>query len=305
MARPLLTFEIVQAESQPAFRRVAFDVPGGTMAGIALGRETTNPDIVFTHATGLNALSYRTMLAPLGQRHHVLALDLRGHGRTRLPTPLWNYTSWRRHADDLIALLERHITRPVTLAGHSLGATVSLLVAGKRPDLVSALAMIEPVIAPAHFYAVFQMPLGPHAMRSLFPLARRASKRRNTFIDRAAAARSFEGRSIFKVFTREALDDYLADGLVEDGHGAFRLACAPAYESATFAAQRNAPWAALRRVRCPIVILRAQRDSTLRLASYQLIAAMKPDARLAIVEGGHMLPMEQPDRVRAAIESAC
>lgn len=274
------------------------------MAGIALGRETSNPDIVFTHATGLNALAYRSVLAPLGRHYHVLALDLRGHGRTQLPTPLWNYTSWRRHADDLIALLERHCTQPVTLAGHSLGATVSLLVAGKRPDLVSALAMIEPVIAPAHFYAMFQLPFGPHAMRGSFPLARRASKRRNSFMDRAAAARAFEGRSIFKAFTREALEDYLTDGLVEDGHGAFKLACAPAYESATFAAQRNAPWASLRRARCPIVILRAQRDSTLRLASYHQIAAMKPDARLAIIEGGHMLPMERPDRVRAAIENA-
>jgi pimeloyl-ACP methyl ester carboxylesterase len=35
------------------------------------------------------------------------------------------------------------------------------------------------------------------------------------------------------------------------------------------------------------------------------IAAIKPDARVATVEGsGHMIPMERPDRVRAAIESA-
>lgn len=269
-----------------------------------MGRDAPNPDIVFTHATGLNALSYRGMLAPLGRRYHVMALDLRGHGRTQLPTPLWSYTSWRRHAEDLIALLEKHVTRPVTLAGHSLGATVSLLVAGKRPDLVSALAMIEPVIAPAHFYAAFQLPFGPHMMRALFPLARLASKRRNAFASREEAARSYEGRSIFKAFTPETLADYLADGLVEDGKGAFKLACSPAWESATFAAQRNNPWTALRRVQCPMVILRAQNHSTLRAASYHRIAALKPDARLATIEGGHMLPMERPDRVRAAIESA-
>jgi pimeloyl-ACP methyl ester carboxylesterase len=35
------------------------------------------------------------------------------------------------------------------------------------------------------------------------------------------------------------------------------------------------------------------------------VAALKPQARVATVEGaGHMLPMERPDRFRAAIESA-
>ncbi|HUM69725.1 MAG TPA: alpha/beta fold hydrolase, partial [Chloroflexota bacterium] len=95
------------------------------MAGIAFGAETATPDIVFIHATGFNARTYRTLLAPLGERFHVLALDMRGHGLTNLPHKLFSYTSWKRHRDDLIAVLE-HFTAPVTLAGHSMGATISL-----------------------------------------------------------------------------------------------------------------------------------------------------------------------------------
>ena len=35
------------------------------------------------------------------------------------------------------------------------------------------------------------------------------------------------------------------------------------------------------------------------------VAALKADARVATMEGAtHMLPMERPDRVRSAIESA-
>ena len=42
-----------------------------------------------------------------------------------------------------------------------MGATVSLLVAGKRPDLVASLALIEPVILPAAAYAFSELPFSP------------------------------------------------------------------------------------------------------------------------------------------------
>ena len=286
------------------FRRVSFDIPGGRVAGLAFGADKPDPDIVFLHATGFNARAYQSMLAPLGARFTVLALDARGHGLTTLPAPRAGYTSWRRHSDDLIAVLERNVAAPVTLAGHSLGATVSLLAAAQRPDLVSSLALIEPVIMPAAFYAFMQVPLGPLLARAIVPLARGAAKRNAYFPSRDIAARAFTGRGIFKQFPPQAIEDYLADGLVEAGDG-FRLACTPAYEAATFCAQRHDPWMALRRVDCPLVVLRAEKDSTCSPAALLRIAALKPAARLATVEAaGHMLPMQRPDRVRAAIETA-
>lgn len=275
------------------------------MAGIAFGVETPNPDIVFLHATGFNARAYRLMLAPLGERFHVWAIDFRGHGRTQLPPRRFGYTSWRPHRDDIIQLLEKHATKPVTLAGHSLGGTVSLLVAARRPDLVSSLALIEPVIVPSGFYALMEMPAWPLIARNVLPIARAAARRRARFPDRESAVRAFTGRGIFKSFPPETIEDYVADGLVEDPKGGFRLACTPTYESATFAAQRNNPWAALRHVSCPIVLLRAERESTFPLVSMHRFAAIKPDALIATVEGvGHMLPIVRPDRARAAIESA-
>jgi pimeloyl-ACP methyl ester carboxylesterase len=53
------------------------------------------------------------------------------------------------------------------------------------------------------------------------------------------------------------------------------------------------------------VLLRGEQGSTVSPAAMHRIAALKPQARVATVEGAtHMLPMERPDRVRAAIESA-
>lgn len=275
------------------------------MAGIAFGAETPNPDIVFLHATGFNARTYRTLLAPLGDRFQVWALDARGHGLTTLPDGTFGYSSWRRHRDDLIAVLEKYCTAPVTLAGHSMGAVVSLLTAGRRNDLVGALALIDPVLLPASAYAFAELPMGPAMLRYTHPLARGAAMRRNTFSDRASAVAAFSGRGVFKTFPSEVVEDYVADGLVEDGKGGFRLACKPNFEAATYCAHRHDPWAALRRVTDPLILLRAKRGSTMSEAALHKICAIKADARVATVEGAsHMLPMERPDRVRSAIESA-
>lgn len=275
------------------------------MAGVAFGGATANPDIVFLHATGFNALTYRAMLAPLGERFHVWALDARGHGRTALPAGTFGYTSWRRHRDDIIAVLQKHCTAPVTLAGHSMGATVSLLAAGARTDLVSGLALIDPVILPAAGYAFSELPFAPALQRMTIPLAVGAARRRDKFESREAAVQAFTGRGVFKTFPESFIADYVSDGLVEDGKGGFRLACRPAYEAATYCAQRHNPWTALRKVTDPLVLLRAERGSTISEAAMHRVAAIKADARVATVEGAsHMLPMERPDRVRSAIESA-
>lgn len=291
--------------SDTRFRRVSFEAPGGRIAGIAFGAERANPDIVFLHATGFNARTYRALLEPIGERLSVLALDMRGHGRTTLPARRAGYTSWRRHRDDVIGLLEREFTAPVTLAGHSMGATVSLLAAGKRPDLVAALALIDPVILSSAAYAMAELPGGPLLQRLTTPLARNAARRRAHFPDVETALEAYQGRGVFKSFPAEVLADYVADGLLEDARGGLRLACAPKFEAATYCAQRHDPWSALRTVACPMVLLRAERNSTISAASAHRIAALKPQARVAMIEGaGHMLPMERPDRARTAIESA-
>ncbi len=292
------------ATATEGFRRLSFDLPDGKMAGIAFGVEKPNPDIVFLHATGFNARTYRSLLAPLDDRFYVWALDARGHGLSTLPSRTFGYTSWRRHRDDLIALLDKHTRAPVTLAGHSMGATVSLLAAGKRNDLVAGLALLEPVILPASAYAFAELPLGPAMMRAQ-PLARGARARRNVFPDRASAVEAFNGRGVFKTFPREVIEDYVADGLVDNDKGGLKLACRPAFEAATYCAQRHDPWGALRKVTDPLVLLRAEHGSTISEAGAHRFASIKADARIATVEGaGHMLPMERPDRARAAIESA-
>ncbi|MES1204048.1 MAG: alpha/beta hydrolase [Pseudomonadota bacterium] len=301
------TIDSAEAPAPPQgenLRRVAFDLDGGRMAGIAFGDQSRAPDVLFLHATGFNARTYRALLEPLGGRLHVVAVDLRGHGLSTLPPRRLGYTSWRRHRDDVIALLDRHFTEPVTLAGHSMGATTSLLIAGQRPDLVCGMALIEPVILPDAAYAVAELPFGTVVTGATFPIARKARARRAHFASREEAVKLLSGRGVFRNFPAESLVDYVADGVLDDKTGV-HLACSPAYEAATFAAQRHNPWAAIRRAPGPMVLLRAEHGSTMSPAAAHKFAALRPDARIATVEGAsHMLPIERADRARAAIETA-
>ena len=107
----------------------------GGMGRLDWGDPDRPVDLVFLHATGFNALTYRTLLAPLGDRFHAVALDLRGHGSSTLPTDPKRHPSWRIYADDVAGFL-RTLDRPVVMAGHSMGATTALLTAERAPDRV-------------------------------------------------------------------------------------------------------------------------------------------------------------------------
>ena len=74
---------------------------------------------------------------------HVVAPDLRGHGRSDHVGPGGSY-----HLIDFVAdadvLLRWCKSRPVTLVGHSLGAAVAAELARARPESINRLVLIEP-----------------------------------------------------------------------------------------------------------------------------------------------------------------
>ncbi len=286
-------------------RRFRVELKDGETAGIAFGDPVRPIDVLFLHATGFNAITYESILEPLGARMHAAAVDMRGHGRSRLPANPRKLRSWNRFRDDVIQILEKTAPQGAVLGGHSMGATVSLLVAGKRPDLVKGLVLVDPVLLPRPAYTLYNFPL-VNRLVGKTALAKQTLRRRRHFASQAEAVETLRGRGAFKTWRVPFLEDYVVDGVLRQDDGQFALSCSPEFEAATFGAHRYRPWAALRRLRrkrIPIIVLQADRDSTSGADLDQRIHAIRPDAAVTRVPGTtHFVPMERPYVVRDALK---
>ena len=97
------------------------------------------PELVLVHGSAQNAHTFDTVALALGRP--LIAIDLPGHGHSD-GSP-YGGSPIMSHATDLAAALKPLLHGPRPLVGMSLGGLVSLVVAHKRPDLVSSLVLID------------------------------------------------------------------------------------------------------------------------------------------------------------------
>ena len=262
----------------------------GVIAGWRWRNAKKSP-LLFCHATGFCASAYKQMLQHLCEHFDVFAIDMRGHGRTNLPADPARLQSWQIYADDIQQFLDTQHRSGWTLTGHSMGAVTATKAALGRAD-VAALKLIEPVAVPPFFTWIAKTPLwsliGPR-----LPMVRQAERRRAAWADRENAEKVYARKPAFRKWVDDVLRDYLEDGLIE-ADGAFQLACDPAWEAATFAAQANRFWSALADIAVPISVFAAKAPSTTvypgaRRRFTQLGAALHLERGI-----GHLAPMENP-----------
>ncbi|MDX6272132.1 MAG: hypothetical protein QOD28_3355 [Acidobacteriota bacterium] len=110
--------------------------------GIELAYEVSGAGspIVLLHGFPFNRTLWREQAEALRDRHHIITVDLRGHGET---TATRDPATMEAMADDVAALLdELHITR-VALGGLSMGGYVALAFYRLFPERVSALVLAD------------------------------------------------------------------------------------------------------------------------------------------------------------------
>lgn len=269
------------------------------MAALEFGPPDRPVRLIFSHANGFNARTYRTILAPIARDLRILAVDMRGHGRTQLPTVTEGRRSWEDARDDLLALMAQEGLTDVVLAGHSMGATVSLLAAAQAPERVRGLVLFEPVIPDPSAVAAGRTGEAPDS-----GFVQGALKRRTGFPSRAAAVASYAGRGPFRRWSEAMLADYVADGFRDIDDGTVELACSPAWEVSNYLAQGHDCWSALAKTERPIRVLRSSDHSA---CSAELETTSAAAGRLSVEtvpDTSHFLPMERPDVVQHALAAA-
>ncbi len=97
--------------------------------------------LVLLHPGLVDSRAFGPNLDALAARFRTLTPERRGHGRTPDVGPI----SFELMAEDTVGFLEQTIGRPARLLGCSDGAIVALLVALRRPDLVSHLVFVAGV----------------------------------------------------------------------------------------------------------------------------------------------------------------
>jgi pimeloyl-ACP methyl ester carboxylesterase len=286
-----------------AGRRLTLALGDGTMSALRWGPDRTPPDLIFLHANGFNAAAYDPLLAPIGERGSVVAVDMRGHGLSSLPTAPDAMIDWWPYARDLIAVLDQWVPKgapPVVLAGHSMGGITAILAASLRPHAVRGLVLADPVLMPPALRWALYLPWGRARARQT-PLASGALKRRATFPSKAEALATYATRKAFSTWQPGFLDGYVNGGFVDDPEGV-RLACAPEWEAANFAAHRHDSWGALAGLAMPVRLFAAEKGSTVS-GGLARLARIAPKVEATVVPGtSHFIPMERPDVIRQALE---
>lgn len=115
--------------------------PPAPTASFAFGRGST---IVLLHGLGSRPEHWLPAARLLARRHHVVLVDLPGHGVSAMPEPF----SLERASQSLDRTLARETPPPCILVGHSVGGLVAAAEALAHPERVRGLVLIETALKP-------------------------------------------------------------------------------------------------------------------------------------------------------------
>jgi pimeloyl-ACP methyl ester carboxylesterase len=143
------------------------DVPvaGGNLRAAVWG--DGGPVVLAAHGITASSVSWRAVAERLAGRVRLVAPDLRGRGHSAaLPGPY----GMSVHASDMVAVLDFLDAESAVVAGHSMGGYVAVVLAGRHPQRVRSLVLVDgglpsPVPVTGDVDAILDATLGPAIAR--------------------------------------------------------------------------------------------------------------------------------------------
>ncbi len=116
---------------------------GGVRLHLRRVVEPQAPPILLLHGLGVSGSVWQAFARRLAPRFAAVCPDLRGHGASDAPAA--GYAP-EDYAHDLIGLWGTALDGAAPVVGHSLGALVAVALAVSRPELVSAVVLVDPPV---------------------------------------------------------------------------------------------------------------------------------------------------------------
>ncbi len=256
------------------------------------------PILHIAHANGFPPGTYRPLAATLTDRYHVIGVPAR---------PLWPGSSpeeiadWRPLGHDLVRQLDGLGLRGIIGVGHSMGGVMTLWAAVDRPDLFRAVVLIDPVILPPQWLLLARL-LRWFGVEPRPSLVRGALHRRRTWPGREECFAYFRTKPFFARWPDESLWAYVEAGTRPRPDGGVELVYPPEWEARIFSTIPTDIWRDVPRLRLPTLIIRGEHSGTFFPPALRRMERVLPHARSVVIpDAGHMVPLERPAEVGAAI----
>ncbi len=258
--------------------------------------------MLLLHGYSNEAHIWDDFIPHVAPHYRVLALDLRGHGNSDWHTE--GAYDYEKHVDDIEAIAKTLGIERLVVIGHSLGGRIAMLYAGRNPEKLAGLVIVDSApeldhrgttrismeAAQNHDPSFGSIAEYEQMLVHLYPAATSASIRRMAL--HGCRQREDDGRWVLKMDTafRQAVgggDPALDSDEVEKRH----------------AQARESMWEALKKVSCPTLVVRGAASDILSAE----VADRMADETLArgelavVAQAGHSVMTDNPEGFNAAV----
>lgn len=257
------------------------------------------PIALLAHANGFCAGVWAPLARLLLPHYHVIAYDFRGHGSSSKPAPPEGY-HWQYLVDDLLELSRQILAdkgqkKIALLAGNSLGGVISAAAAGEV-DLFDRVVMLDPPLRPSDSMMKTLNMTPPEGPKPGVVIAKMARRRRSIWPDRETAGLAWRQKPVFKNWSDESYALYLEHGMQDRADGDVELCCPPEVEASIFEATGSVDvFERAKQIKCPVQLVKASKG-LFPIGLYQGFISLVPQGKLLVMEGGHLLPMEETEK---------
>ncbi|MES2614493.1 MAG: alpha/beta hydrolase [Bdellovibrionota bacterium] len=277
---------------------------------LAPNPEKAKHNILFAHANGIPALSYKILFEKMSTQLNlnIFTYDIRGIGKTKIKEntdkKIW---SWQTLIDDHVFVFEQLKTKAIgnwVLAGHSLGAWLALL-SSEKLKINQVWLFDPPILEPMTVMQWFIVKTIGRA--DLNPNSKKVLKRKTRFPSYEEALALLKTKSFMKNWSDELILNYLEGSFAQkEDHIALRHN--PQWEAHLFEEYPAAAFLgflrlslSFRRQFNPLFFV-GEKSDTCNPKSKPWVQLFFPRLQwISIQNGTHMFPLELPDQIIAHI----